>query len=317
MFADDSEAGCYRGTKSERVKTLRTLRAGVLDVAYEEMGAPAGIPVILLHGFPYDVRAYDAVAAELDGDDLRIIVPYLRGYGPTRFLATATPRSGQQAALAADLLALMDGLGIDRALLAGYDWGGRAACIVAALFPARVRALVTCGGYNVQNIPASGEPQAARSEHTLWYQYYLHGERGRRALVERRDELTRYLWEAWSPTWLFDDSTFARTAPSFDNPDFVDVVVHSYRHRFGLVAGDPQYDTLERALEAQPSIAVPTISLDGRADVFYAGASVESDRAHFTGPFERREVAAVGHNVPQEAPHVFARAVKDALLRCV
>ncbi len=297
------------------MKALRTIRAGVLDVAYEETGTPTGVPVVLLHGFPYDVRAYDAVVAELAGDDVRVVVPYLRGYGPTRFLAASTPRSGQQAALAVDLLALMDALGIERALLAGYDWGGRAACIVAALFPERVGSLVTCGGYNVQNIPASGVPQATRSEHTLWYQYYFHGERGRRALVERRDELTRYLWEAWSPAWLFDDSTFAQTAPSFDNPDFVDVVVHSYRHRFGLVAGDPQYDGLERALEAQPSIDVPTISLDGLADVLYTTAPAGDVRAHFVGPFERRELDAVGHNIPQEAPHVFARALKDSLLR--
>ena len=296
-----------------RAKPIRNVRTGVLDIAFEETGVPNGTPVILLHGFPYDVRAYDAVVERLAARDARIFVPYLRGYGPTRFVSDATLRSGEQAALGADLLAFMDGLQIERAILAGYDWGGRAACVVSALFPERVLGLVTCGGYNVQNIPIADAPKAPQSEHENWYQFYFHGDRGRRALVERRDELTRYLWETWSPQWRFDDTTFSRSAPSFDNPDFVDVVVHSYRHRYGLVAGDPNYEPLERRLTGQPQIPIRTISLQGLASGFRSRIGAEDEKARFSGTFERRDLAGIGHNVPQEAPDAFARAVGDLL----
>ena len=249
---------------------LKQIEAGALSVAYEEHGPPAGMPVVLLHGFPYDVRAYDEVTPPLVAAGCRVITPYLRGYGPTRFLTAATPRSGQQAALAHDLLALMDALSLRDAVLAGYDWGGRAACIVAALWPQRTRGLVTGNGYNIHDIPGSARPQPPEDEHRMWYQYYFHGERGRAGLGQNRRELCKLLWRLWSPNWRFDDTTYERTAAAFDNPDFVAVVVHSYRHRFALAPGDPALEDTERRL-----------------------------------------IPVVGHNLPQEAPRLFARAVLD------
>ncbi len=216
---------------------LKNISAGVLDVAYEEAGPPGGKPVILLHGFPYDIRAYDEATARLAAAGCRVITPYLRGYGGTRFLAADTLRSGQQAVLGLDLLALMDALEIEEAVLGGYDWGGRAACIVAALWPERVRGLVSCNGYNIQNIAGSARPGAPHMEHRLWYQYYFHGDRGRAGLAANRHPLCKLLWQLWSPNWRFDDAAYDQTAASFENPDFVDVVIHSYRHRYGLVAG--------------------------------------------------------------------------------
>ena len=288
---------------------LKHVVAGALEVAYEEAGPAAGAPVILLHGFPYDVRAYDAVVPPLAAAGCRVIVPYLRGYGATRFLSAVTPRSGQQAVLAHDLLALMDALMIPQAVLAGYDWGGRAACIVAALWPQRARGLVTGNGYNLQDIPGSLRPQAPENEHRFWYQYYFHGARGRAGLTQNRRALCKLLWRLWSPNWQFDDATFERSAPSFDNPDFVDVVLHSYRHRFGLVPGDPQVDATERLLTALPKIGVPTITLDGAGDGVMAPEGAARHALFFTGPYERRVIPSVGHNLPQEAPAEFAQAV--------
>ena len=288
---------------------LKRIDAGTLSVAYEEQGAVGGTPVFLLHGFPYDVRAYDAVAPRLAAAGCRVFTPYLRGYGPTRFISPRTPRSGQQAVLAHDLLGLMDALRISRALLAGYDWGGRAACIVAALWPERAIGLVTGNGYNVHDIARAGEPLPPVDEHRLWYQYYFHGERGRAGLERNRRDLCRLLWQLWSPNWAFDDATWERTAASFDNPDFVEVVIHSYRHRYGLVPGDPSVEATERRLADQPRIAVPTIALDGDGDgVVRLGGAAQHAR-HFTGAYERRVIARVGHNLPQEAPEEFAAAV--------
>ena len=288
----------------------RFVDAGALRVAYAEHGDPAGRAVVLLHGFPYDVHAYDGVAPLLAGQGLRVIVPHLRGYGPTRFLSDETPRSGQQAALGADLLALLDALHIDRAIVAGYDWGGRAACVVSALWPRRVRGLVSVNGYNLQDIARSGQPAAPDKEHRLWYQYYFHGERGRAGLAANRRDMARLLWRLWSPQWSFSDADFERTAPSFDNPDFVDVVIHSYRHRFALVAGDPALEDIERRLAAQPGIGVPAITLDGDADGVSTGGTPKPGQ--FTGRHEHRLVAGgIGHNLPQEAPQAFARAVCD------
>lgn len=286
-----------------------TVVAGDLLVTFESAGPPNGVPAILLHGFPYDVRAYDEVTPQLVAVGCRVIVPYLRGYGATTFRSATTLRSGQQAVLAQDLRSLMDALSIERALLAGYDWGGRAACIVAALWPERVIGLVSGNGYNIQDIAAAVEPQLPQDEYRYWYQFYLHGERGRSGLERNRHAFCKLLWQLWSPTWAFDDATFARTARSFDNPDFVDVVVHSYRHRYGLVAGANNADEVERHLALLPSIAVPTITLDGDADgVLPAGSS--APHAHrFTGPYARRVVAGAGHNLPQEAPAEFAAAV--------
>ena len=287
------------------------MKAGVLDVAYQDSGPPNGPPVFLLHGFPYDIHAYDEVAPLLVAAGCRVITPYLRGYGPTRFLSADTPRSGQQAVLAHDLLALMDALAIDSAVVTGYDWGGRAACIVAALWPERARGLVTGGGYNLQNIPGAKKPQAPENEFRMWYQYYFHSERGRAGLAKDRRAVTRLLWQLWSPTWSFDDATFDRSAAAFDNPDFVDVVIQSYRHRFGLVPGDPAYAGIERRLAGQPAISVPTLTFDGADDGVRPPASAAAHAHRFTGPRSHRVVPGVGHNMPQEVPRVFADAVLE------
>jgi pimeloyl-ACP methyl ester carboxylesterase len=288
---------------------LKTIRTDFLEIAYYDGGPADALPVFLMHGFPYDPRCYDDVAARVNAAGFRTIVPYLRGYGPTRFLSSDKPRSGQQAALADDLRQLMNAFTDRKAVVAGYDWGGRAACIVSALWPERVKGLVTCCGYNLQNIPASVKPAAPAQEHRHWYQYYFHTERGRAGLAANRREVARLLWSLWSPKWDFTDATFEATAMSFDNPDFVDVVIQSYRHRYGYAAGDPAYDDLEKRLEQQPDIAVPAISLHGDADGVSPVASSVADKAHFTGPYDRRVVPDAGHNVPQEAPELFADAV--------
>lgn len=292
---------------------MHYIDAGVLKVAYHQSGPTAGPPVLLLHGFPYDIHIFDEAGAILAGKGCRVIVPYLRGYGPTRFLRAETPRSGQQAVLAHDLLALLDALGIDQAVLAGHDWGGRAGCIVAALWPERVRGLVTVGGYNIQDIPGATAPISPENEHRYWYQYYFHSERGRAGLLANRRPLCRLLWQLWSPTWHFTDEVFDRTAASFDNPDFVEVVIHSYRHRFGLVAGDPAVEVTEQRLAQLPPITVPTISFDGVDDGVLPASGSSGHRPFFTGPYQYWALAGVGHNLPQEAPGDFAAAVVDLL----
>ena len=291
----------------------RHIRAGVLDIAYLEQGPAAGAPVFLMHGFPYDVHAYTEVAPILAAAGCRVIVPFLRGFGPTRFLEGATPRSGEQAALGADLLALMDALAVPRAVLAGYDWGGRAACVVAALWPQRCAGLVSFNSYNIQDIAKGMVPDTPANEHRLWYQYYFHSERGRAGLQQDRRALTQLLWALWSPTWRFDDATFARSAAAFDNPDFVDVVIHSYRHRFGLVAGDPAYTEIEGRLAAQPAITVPVISFDGVDDGVRPPAEAAAHAHRFSGPRLHRIVPGVGHNMPQESPRLFADAVLELI----
>jgi pimeloyl-ACP methyl ester carboxylesterase len=278
----------------------------VLDVACEQSGPDDAPPVLLLHGFPYDPRGYDEVVAIVNAAGFRTIVPYLRGYGGTRFLSADTPRSGEQAALGQDLLELLDALRIRKAVLAGYDWGGRAACVVSALWPERVAGLVSCTGYNIQDISNSTRPADPEQEARLWYQYYFHTERGRNGLTRKRRELCRLLWKTWSPTWAFDDATFERTAASFDNEDFVDVVIHSYRHRFGSVAGDPRYASVEARLADQPKIQVPTVNLHGAVDGVTPAALSETHGKYFTGPYQRRVLPNAGHNVPQEAPQAFA-----------
>jgi pimeloyl-ACP methyl ester carboxylesterase len=288
---------------------LKHIRAGVLDVAYEETGAADGTPVFLLHGFPYDVHAFDEVAPLLAARGCRVIAPYLRGYGPTRFLSAGTPRSGQQAVLGHDLLALMDALAAPRAVLAGYDWGGRAACIVAALWPERARGLVSCGGYNIQDIAGSAKPQEPEDEHRYWYQYYFHSARGRAGLAQNRRELGKLLWRLWSPNWHFDDATYERTCASFDNPDFVEVVIHSYRHRFGLAPGDPSVEEIEVRLAARPRITVPTVVLHGDGNGVAPAHASARHASLFTDRYERRVIPLVGHNVPQEAPGAFAAAI--------
>jgi pimeloyl-ACP methyl ester carboxylesterase len=288
---------------------LKHIPAGVLDVAYDEAGAPDGSVVIQLHGFPYDIRAFDEVTPRLVAAGCRVITPYLRGYGPTRFLAADTLRSGQQAVLGSDLLALMDALEIPEAVLGGYDWGGRAACIVAALWPERVRGLASCNGYNIQNIAGSTRPGAPDMEHRLWYQYYFHTARGQAGLAANHHAFCKLLWQLWSPNWRFADAVYDETAVSFENPDFVDVVIHSYRHRYGLVAGDPGVEDIEARLAKRPLIAVPTVAMDGGGDGVMALTGCAGHERFFTGPYRRQVVPLVGHNLPQEAPREFAEAV--------
>ena len=287
------------------------MHAGVLNVAYLDTGPAHGPPVLLMHGFPYDIHAYAEVVPMLTAKGCRVIVPYLRGYGATRFVDAATPRSGEQAALGADLLALMDALALPRAVLAGYDWGGRAACVVAALWPQRCTGLVSYNSYNIQHIANAMQPLPPDGERRLWYQYYFHSDRGRAGLAAQRRALCKLLWQTWSPTWAFDDATFERSAAAFDNPDFVDVVIHSYRHRFGLVPGDPAYAAIEQRLAAQPAIAVPTITFDGTDDGVRAPAPAAHDAQRFSGARSHRILPGVGHNMPQEAPRVFADAVLE------
>ena len=298
---------------SEARFPIRHVQTPTLDVAYEEHGPTGGDPVVLLHGFPYDPRGYDAMAPTLAAAGHRVIVPYLRGYGPTRFRSAATPRSGQQAALGRDLVDLLDALAIRQAALVGYDWGGRAACIVAALWPERVRCLVSGEGYNIQDIAAAAIPRSPETEHRLWYQYYFHGPRGRDGLAANRASLCKLLWQLWSPSWRFDDATYERTAASFDNPDFVDIVVHSYRHRFGYAPDDPALVEIERQLARQPSIGVPTIVLAGADDGVGPPSSKDKDAPRFTSRYERRLLPGVGHNIPQEAPEATLSALLDLL----
>jgi pimeloyl-ACP methyl ester carboxylesterase len=290
--------------------TPRRIRAGRLDIAYLEHGPPDGWPCVMGHGFPYDAHAYDAAAPLLAEAGARVIVPWLRGYGETRFLSPDTPRSGEQAALADDLRALMDALELPRAVLGGYDWGGRAACILAALMPERAEALVSGNSYNIQDIARAQEPAPPQQEAALWYQYYFHAERGRRGLEADRRGIARLLWRMWSPEWDFDAATFARSAAAFDNPDFVEVVIHSYRHRFGLVPGDPAVAEIEARLADRPRIAVPTVTLDGGADGVNPGTAHHA--AMFTGPHVHRALPGAGHNLPQERPREWAEAVLEA-----
>jgi pimeloyl-ACP methyl ester carboxylesterase len=290
---------------------MHSVRTATLEIAYLEYGSADGAPVILLHGFPDDVHAYEVVAPALATAGWRVLVPWVRGYGPTRFLDAATLRSGQQAALGADLLGFMDALGIGRALLVGYDWGGRACCIVAALWPQRVRGLVSVNGWNIQDIASANYPAAPEQELRYWYQWYLQTERGRAGMAAHRREIGRLLWRLWSPNWVFDDDTFDRTAASWDNPDYVAVVVHSYRHRYGAAPGDPALEPIERRLAARPCIAVPTVVLDGAADG--VGPPTVEDRyvAMFTGPYRRVLVPRAGHFLPREAPETVVEAVRS------
>jgi pimeloyl-ACP methyl ester carboxylesterase len=292
---------------------LKRARTRTLEIAYEDSGPETGFPVLLMHGFPYDPRCYDEVVPPLAAQGYRAIVPYLRGYGATRFLSPATPRSGQQGALGQDLVDLMDALNLPRAALAGFDWGGRAACIAAALWPERVRCLVSANGYNIQDIAASVKPGPPAQEHRLWYQYYFHTERGRAGLAANRREFCKLLWQLWSPNWKFDDATYERTAQSFDNPDFVDVVIHSYRHRYGYAPGDPALEDVEKRLATRPPITVPTIVLQGEGDGVGVASRADTQARFFTGPYQRRLIPVIGHDVPQEAPKVTAAALLELL----
>ncbi len=302
-----------RASSSRRLEPLRHVDAGVLNIAYYEQGPADGPVVMLMHGFPYDIHSYVDVAPRLAAGGCRTIVPYLRGYGPTRFLDKATPRSGEQAAMGADLIALMDALSIKHAIFAGYDWGGRAACVAAALWPDRCTGLVSVNGYLIQNIARAMVPVKPEHEAPLWYQYYFQLERGRAGLAVNRREIARLLWKQWSPNWHFDDATFGRTAIAHDNPDYVDVVIHSYRHRFGLAGGDPQYADLQRQLAALPVITVPAITLDGDADGVVPATDGTASASKFTRRRTHHVIPHAGHNLPQEEPEAFANAVMELI----
>ncbi|MCC3773846.1 alpha/beta fold hydrolase [Streptomyces sp. UNOB3_S3] len=292
---------------------LKQVKAGVLDVGYAELGPAHGPVVICLHGWPYDIHSYVDVAPLLAEEGYRVIVPYLRGHGTTRFLSGRTFRNGQQSAIALDLIALMDALKIEKAVLAGFDWGSRTAGIVAALRPERCKALVSVGGYLITDRQANLKPLPPKAEHAWWYQYYFSTERGRLAMEDKtlRHDLTRLVWDTVSPTWQFDDATFERTAAAFDNPDYAAVVIHNYRWRLGLADGERRYDGPEKRLAARPVIEVPTITLDPERDPFTAPGDGASYRDRFTGAYEHRTLKWIGHNLPQEAPAAFAQAVVD------
>jgi pimeloyl-ACP methyl ester carboxylesterase len=291
---------------------LKQIDAGVLNVGYAEAGPTSGPSVILLHGWPYDIHTYVDVAPLLASAGYRVIIPYLRGYGTTRFLSGDTRRNGQQAALAVDVIALMDALGIDKATMAGCDWGARTANIVAALWPERCNALVSVSGYLIGSREANRKPLRPDAELQWWYQFYFATERGRAGYEAYRREFARLIWRTASPQWRFDDATFDRTAASFDNPDHVAIVIHNYRWRLGQAEGEPVHDALENRLAAGPVISVPTITLEGDAN----GAPHPAPAAYagkFSGKYVHRHLTGgIGHNLPQEAPQAFAAAVIDA-----
>jgi pimeloyl-ACP methyl ester carboxylesterase len=294
-----------------RPTALKTIRTDTLEIAYEENGETNGKPVVLLHGFPDDPRAWDGVIGPLTKDGFRTIVPYLRGFGPTRFLHADTLRSGQQAALAYDLNGLIEGLKLKQPILAGYDWGARAACTVAALWPAQVAGLVSIGGYNIESIIRDQVPASARQEYSGWYQWYFQTERGKAGLEQNRREICRLLWELWSPNWKFSDALFAETARSFDNPDFVEIVIHSYRHRHGAAAGDPSFEANERQLAAQPRINLPTIVLHGECDGVHPPELSERQEKLFSAHYERRVIPTAGHLFPRETPNAVIAAIRE------
>jgi len=312
-----SAALVTRAISSAQAKSgaaVRMAQTPALDIAFEESGNPQGFPVILLHGFPDDVRAYDEVVGPLAKQGYRAIVPYLRGYGPTRFRDASAPRMAEQAAIGQDVIDLADALTIPRFAVAGYDWGGRAAGIAAALHPDRVRAAVLISGYTIQNVFATPQPAPPERERALWYQYYFNTERGRVGLERNRRAICRFLWETWSPTWKFTNDTYERTAASFDNPDFVDVVIHSYRHRIGNAPGEPRFLEIEKRLAQRPRIEAPTITLYGAADGLGAPAAQNpNERATFTTLVARRVIDGAGHFMPREKPDAVSSALLELL----
>jgi pimeloyl-ACP methyl ester carboxylesterase len=300
-----------RAPSTKRLEPLRHIDAGVLYIAYCEAGPTDGPVVMLMHGFPYDIHSYVDVAAMLASQGCRVVVPYLRGYGPTRFRDSATPRSGEQAAIGADMMALMDALQIKRAVFAGYDWGGRAACVGAALWPERCIGLVSVNSYLIQDIANALLPARPLREVPLWYQWYFQIERGRAGLAANRREIAKILWQQWSPNWHFDDACFERTAIAHDNPDYVDIVIHSYRHRYGLVEGDPRYADIQRRLAQLPPITVPSVTLDGEGDGVAPATDGSASAPKFKGHRVHRVIPRAGHNLPQEEPEAFAAAVME------
>jgi pimeloyl-ACP methyl ester carboxylesterase len=309
--ASQPAANTRRASAQKRLEPLKSIDAGSLNVGYFEAGPANGPPVILLHGWPYDIHTYVDVAPMLAAAGYRVIVPHLRGYGTTRFLSSDTPRNGQQAVVAVDIVALMDALKIDRATVAGCDWGARTACIMAALWPARVNGLVSVSGYLIGSQEAGKAPLPPAAELQWWYQYYFATERGRAGYEKNRHDFARLIWQIASPKWAFDDATFERSAQALDNPDQVSIAIHNYRWRLGLAEGEPKYAELEARLAKAPVITVPTITLEGDAN----GAPHPEPGAYakkFSGPYAHRLVkGGIGHNLPQEAPEAFAAAVAD------
>jgi len=292
------------------VGPLKQVDAGLLNVAYAEDGPADGPPVILLHGWPYDIYSYVDVAPTLAARGHRVLIPFLRGYGTTRFLSADTFRNGQQAALAQDVVAFMDALDIDRAVLGGFDWGARTADILAAVWPERVKALVSVSGYLIVNLVANQQPLSPKAERGWWYQYYFATDRGVRGYRDNTHDFNKLIWQEASPTWKFDDATYDRSAAAFTNPDHVDIVIHNYRWRLQLAPGEPQYDDLDAKLAASPPITVPTITIG--SDFDGPNKDGAAYRKMFTGPYAHRVLDGIGHNVPQEAPQAFADAVMAA-----
>lgn len=289
---------------------LKQIKAGVLDIGYAEAGPADGPVVLLVHGWPYDIYSYVDVAPILADAGYRVLIPYLRGYGTTRFLSDDTPRNGQQAALAADLIAFLDALGVEKAILGGYDWGARTVNIMAALWPDRCQAMVSVSGYLIGSQAANSKPLPPAAELSWWYQFYFATERGRLGYAANTHEFAKLIWRTASPTWTFDDATFNRSASALDNPDHVDITIHNYRWRLGLAEGEAAYDGFEKQLAMGPVIGIPTITMEGDAN----GAPHPQPSAYvkkFSGRYEHRDVSGIGHNLPQEAPEAFAQAIID------
>ncbi len=310
-------AGVSIAAMARAQSTSRTVQTPVLDIAYEDSGDPQGFPIVLLHGFPDDVHAFDEVAPPLAKAGYRVLVPYLRGYGPTRFRDASAPRMAEQAAIGQDLIDFADALGLKQMAVAGYDWGGRAAAIAAALHPERVRAAVIIGGYSIQNVFAGQQPAPPEVERELWYQWYFNTERGRAGLAANRRSLCKLLWQTWSPGWRFSDEEYNRTAPSFDNPDFVEVVIHSYRHRNGNAPGEERFKEMERRLAERPKIAAPSILLYGATDPLARPSPdvTPAERAVFPALVARRVIPGAGHFLPREKPEAVSSAILELLQR--
>ena len=303
------------GVQTSAVPRVKTVRTIILDIGYHESGPATGFPVFLLHGFPDDAHAYDEVAPALAQAGYRAFAIYLRGYGPTRFHDPSAPRMAQQSAIAQDVIDFADALKLPRFAVSGYDWGGRASCIAAALHPERVRAAVLCGGYSIQNTITPGPPASPQGVRNSWYQWYFNTEVGREGLTKNRKALCRYMWQEWSPTWRFTDAMYDQTAASFENPDFVDCVLHSYRHRNFNAPSEPRFVDVETRLAARPRVEVPTIVLHGGDDGFGRPApeTTEAERTQFPRLVARRVVAGAGHFVPHEAPEAVATALLEVL----
>jgi pimeloyl-ACP methyl ester carboxylesterase len=307
------DTGAFKAGTNTSFQSLKQIDAGLLNIGYAEAGPAGGEPVILLHGWPYDIYSFVDVAPLLASANCRVVVPYLRGYGTTRFLSDSTMRNGQPSALALDTIELMNALGIEKATLAGFDWGARSADIMAALWPERCKALVSVSGYLIGSQQAGKMPLPPEAELQWWYQFYFATERGRAGYDKYRREFSKLIWRLASPKWNFDDATFDRSAKAFDNPDHVAIVIHNYRWRLGLAEGEARYDDLEKKLAQSPVITVPTITMEGDAN----GAPHPEPSAYakmFSGKYSHRTIdGGIGHNLPQEAPQAFAQAVVDVM----